>query len=573
MNNFKSQTNFISRASLLRQFTRWGFPSRQARFQVSDELLARIKELWARNLTQLEMVQILKEEDGIDIKPSVLARVRKAHGFSLHGISIDESFVDDGDQDDDASSEEEVFSAEEPEVADDPRKVADLEARKQRRLATVFQPPTDGSPARFPSEMTSEEARTVLGLDKPTYQLMRNNFMDICNQRGITRKTVAGPAAWEAAKTELIGSMPELRSAFWIGDNQLEAKKLSVDVICMAVTKCMRNTTKHVHAAKRKNALGADPAQALELRRTFRAVLFETGEVEGRGRMQNWNQLKVKWAKKSSFIKDILDNENRDAESKAKAVEAERLARDFLRRLRVELKEIKKKELRNEQSAREAAEESPVPGESEPSFDDGYVHATFDLAPEISDHAVEPTPPPRARSQTMRPSRTKTRKQTKDVEKDNFRFKHVFPGNQTSPQSNRTARYSHTPTPAMHQPQQHSQQQSAHQQPLSQHSQQHINQQPLPQATAVFLRLHPTSNFTIPNNIWISTVSTLSLDYVRAAAVVKFPGTTCGLVEGVVKDGSGGELPLRVQDDQELAAYVSHLQGASPTFNVQLLQL
>lgn len=534
--------------------------------------MARIKELWERNLTQLDMIQILKDEDGVEIKRSVLARIRKAHGFTLHGISIDESFIDDGNQDEDASSEDEVSSADEPEMAEDPRKVADLEARKQRRLAAVFQPPADGSPARFPSEMTSEEARTVLGLDKPTYQLMRNNFMDICSQRGITRKTVAGPGAWEAAKTELIGSMPALRSAFWIGDNQLEAKKLSVDVICMAITKCMRNTTKHVPAAERKNAVGADPVQALELRRTFRAVLFETGAVEGRGRMQNWNQLKLKWAKKSSFVKDILDNENRDAESKAKAVEAERLARDYLRRLRMELKQIKKKGTGIEQ-AEEVSEESPVPREPEASFDDGYVHATFDLVPEISDREEEPTPPPRATSQTARPSRTKTRKQTKDVEKDNFRFKHVLPGNQTSPQSNRTIRYSNTRTPTMHQPQQHSQQQQAHQQPLSQHSQQQqVHQQPLPQATAVFLRLHPTSNFTIPNNIWISTVSTLSLDHVRAAAVVKFPGTTCGLIEGVVKDGSGGELPLRVQDNQELAAYMSHLQGASPTFNVQLLQ-
>jgi hypothetical protein len=53
--------------------------------------------------------------------------------------------------------------------------------------------------------------------------------------------------------------------------------------------------------------------------------------------------------------------------------------------------------------------------------------------------------------------------------------------------------------------------------------------------------------------------------------VDKFPGALCARVEGIVKDGKGGELPLQIQDDEELGAYLAHLQGGTPTFSVQLV--
>ena len=45
----------------------------------------------------------------------------------------------------------------------------------------------------------------------------------------------------------------------------------------------------------------------------------------------------------------------------------------------------------------------------------------------------------------------------------------------------------------------------------------------------------------------------------------------CLRVEGVVKDGKGGEMPLLIGDDAELDAYLAHVQGSPPTFNVQLI--
>jgi hypothetical protein len=41
-------------------------------------------------------------------------------------------------------------------------------------------------------------------------------------------------------------------------------------------------------------------------------------------------------------------------------------------------------------------------------------------------------------------------------------------------------------------------------------------------------------------------------------------------VEGVLKDEKGCELSLPIEQDEELGAYLAHLQGRAPTFNVQL---
>jgi len=57
--------------------------------------------------------------------------------------------------------------------------------------------------------------------------------------------------------------------------------------------------------------------------------------------------------------------------------------------------------------------------------------------------------------------------------------------------------------------------------------------------------------------------------------VSKFNGrVACLGVEGIIKDGKGGEmLPLPVNDDAELGAYLLHVRGMmmAPTFNVQLM--
>jgi hypothetical protein len=54
--------------------------------------------------------------------------------------------------------------------------------------------------------------------------------------------------------------------------------------------------------------------------------------------------------------------------------------------------------------------------------------------------------------------------------------------------------------------------------------------------------------------------------------VQKCPGAVCSSIEGIIKDGNGGELPLPVSDEAELETYLQHVQGnGAPMFNVRLV--
>jgi hypothetical protein len=88
---------------------------------------------------------------------------------------------------------------------------------------------------------------------------------------------------------------------------------------------------------------------------------------------------------------------------------------------------------------------------------------------------------------------------------------------------------------------------------------------------AIFLRLHPSSTIVANTGLWIGTMSAHSVQELRDVAVAKFPGAICVRIEGIIKDDKGTELPLQIQDDEELTAYFAHMRGGSPTFAVQLV--
>lgn len=74
--------------------------------------------------------------------------------------------------------------------------------------------------------------------------------------------------------------------------------------------------------------------------------------------------------------------------------------------------------------------------------------------------------------------------------------------------------------------------------------------------------------------MWISTLGSRSVEELRTAAVAKFPGAVCLAIEGLVKDGKGGEVPLQIHGDAELEAYLAHVQEmqGAPSFSVQLVR-
>ncbi|KAL2125458.1 hypothetical protein VTJ04DRAFT_1823 [Mycothermus thermophilus] len=71
---------------------------------------------------------------------------------------------------------------------------------------------------------------------------------------------------------------------------------------------------------------------------------------------------------------------------------------------------------------------------------------------------------------------------------------------------------------------------------------------------------------------WIAPLSSRTMGELKRAAVLKTPGAICYKIEGMVKDGRGGELPLPVSDDDELQTYLEHVgDRGAPTFRVYVV--
>lgn len=65
---------------------RWGFPSKQNPAHRNEALVARTRELWERNTTQKDMINILHAE-GYTISERELMRLRSKHRLLLRGAN------------------------------------------------------------------------------------------------------------------------------------------------------------------------------------------------------------------------------------------------------------------------------------------------------------------------------------------------------------------------------------------------------------------------------------------------------------------------------------------------------
>ena len=71
-----------SKRAFQQQFRRWQFPSKQNPAHRNLDLVARVKELWENNSTQAEMLKTLNEE-GFELKERELMRLRAKHRLLL----------------------------------------------------------------------------------------------------------------------------------------------------------------------------------------------------------------------------------------------------------------------------------------------------------------------------------------------------------------------------------------------------------------------------------------------------------------------------------------------------------
>jgi hypothetical protein len=624
------------------QFRRWNFPSKQKPAHKDGQLVARVKELWGKNLSQKEMLRVLNEEDGFEIKHRELMRVRSRNRWLLRTPNPDktstrdailssscnqlplsprtEPLEDGSNVDADANPKQDVRpSAQEAGSVDQPWGSHRKERRRTR--APLGSVASSSRQSRFPSETTIDESRIILELDTKLYSEVRSHFASICDEEGVSRKTVAGPEKWEATKSRLIQEVTHLQCIMWANQDNIDSKRLALDVICTDVTKRMRSMEHKLTIASAKNVLGINPEEYRTIRQDLVRVLQEdhTTDTAETG-TEHWDELKNKWLVHSTTLRGILSTGDVDND-KLRAVDV--VARDVMKRLRdgrsKKSSPITQSETTPHTDARVAA-----------GGDDGNTEVTAtpeDHAPEHMhmEHALVtaspaqyPRPstpsildrPEAANTPVDREVRHASRRDHLQASRQSLQHHH---GLQTSLSHSSILPHDHT----QHQPPLLSENLlstglpidpqingplpmllNGHGQPLSAQpghasfpltqdltpgmanaSHAYVQNPYTPQPTprppvAVYLRLHPSSPITITPSIWIATLAARTFEELRQIAVKDFAGTACGRVEGIL----GEDMTIEVSRDDELTAYLAVAEGRNstamsgpPCFYVQLL--
>ncbi|KAK7430135.1 hypothetical protein QQZ08_003320 [Neonectria magnoliae] len=697
MDHMKAVYKFTpSKRAFQTQFRRWNFPSKQKPAYKNDRLVTRIRELWEKNLPQREMLRVLNDEDGFDIKPRELMRVRTRNRWLLRvpngdkpkpselSPSLEDAFgqsapTAEGDStlslpDDQNAPLQPILEAiaepalEQHEI-ENQSVLADKGGKRKRRR---IRQPTNatGSPCRFPSETTIDEARVILSLDVAIYRVIRSSFQRICSEEGVSKKTLAGVDRWDTVKARLIQECPRLQQTIWGSEDNLEAKRLALDVICTDVTKRMRTMETRMSLAEAKNALGINPEESREIRFAFHQVLRDAQfTCKSDATPQEWEELKRRWVERSELIKNMATS-GTDPASRQKARALEVLARDVMKRMRDErsrnsvrkkdvqqslphpeppeqqqdqqedqqqqqqqhqqqrqqrerelqqqqqelqeqqqreLQEQQQRELRKQRQQQQQRQQRELQQQQDPlaapaptitaygvserrtsrssqvdnspqaepvDLGDGMGSNNFDAMSEVSHASQMPFAPPGGPIPAQLPMSLQSQSSSLSDSPNDLPQPHQVLGSSIPtgvPLDTQigSSLFLAANTQAAFMDQQYVQQPYTAA-PAPSNSVFHAVQS-LPTAIAVFLRLHPSSTFVTNMGLWIATMTSQSLQELRHTAVEKFPGALCVRVEGIVKDGKGAELPLQIEDDQEMGAYLAHLQGGTPTFAVQLV--
>ncbi|QUC18121.1 uncharacterized protein UV8b_02362 [Ustilaginoidea virens] len=583
MKNFHQFTP--SKRAFQSQFRRWDFPPKQQPAYKNERLVCRIKELWGENLAQQEMLRVLNEE-GFDVRARELMRVRTRNRWLLRVPRAleDECQTDEGESRiSPAGSSAPGSSArnEQPSSRDHETKTNRRRSRRKSSSAGA----RAGSTDRFPSEMTLDEARLILRLDVAAYRAVRTHFQQVCQEENIIKKTTAGVDKWDAAKARL-------HSLVWsTKENPEPPQRLALDVICTDVTKRMRVLKTRMTLAEARNVLGVDPAEAREMRRALRRVLTDSGfTCKSDATPQQWEELKRTWADGSTPVRHVLRaphaQDGISQPEKARALDV--MAMDIIKRFRDDggQKEPGKQELppspavsppRAGQRATAAAMATGSSAhDDQMDLADAMANSNFDALSEVSHPSQMAFSP--ASSAMGAPMPASLRPQTPGLPGSQERLprpSRVFVSPPMSagmplgpPMSSSLLLGPNTQATFLHQQYLPSQfAAAATPAPVFQPA----HPAPVSPACAIYMRAHPSSSFVPSPSLWIATLNSQSIHELRQAAASKFPGAICARVEGILRDGKGGELPLPIEQDDELSAYLAHLQGAAPTFNVQLM--
>ncbi|KAH7086436.1 hypothetical protein FB567DRAFT_71123 [Paraphoma chrysanthemicola] len=441
--------------------------------------------------------------------------------------------------------------------------------RKRRRRTRGWAGlPADapGEPPRFPSETTIDEAKAYLSLDNNMYREVRERFLQICKDHEIIKKTIAGPEKWADIVRQLINESAHLSAVFQSEPDVMQnidalfrpkgQKALSLDVICMDVTKRLRTMDSRMSLADAKNILALNPEQTRRVRGAFTAKLmaakFTTKHEAGE---QHWADLKTAWVNESDLLVRALAQGESDPEYSRKLRAVEILARDVMKRLQQEKTAkdpSKKKQIHrgpgpgpappvvppNPLSARSRSQQQESGNEVQPTTQTNYDSMTalasaadLQIDPSLllaaSDAAVLP-PTQSYEPEQQYPYQDQQLAQTYRPAQSNYAAAQA----QTYYTAPSSSNASSTPT------------------------------NPVP----IYFRLHPHSTTSFPSKtVWLSILHQPSLNEIRQLAAREHPGTVVLKLEGLITyraEQGDREVTVEVGDDEELGAYLGHVRSA-----------
>lgn len=544
-----------SKRAFQTQFRRWGFPLKQNPVYRDARLAARVRELWERNLPQREMLRALADE-GFEIRDRELVRLRARNGWLLRNPRGDRQEGSPA-----ATTPDEDGAAEGGEG--DGASVVAPRKRRRRTRGWAGQPADPPGPPRFPSETTIDEARLILGLDAEGYRAARAAFQRICEEAGLVKKTLAGPERWDAAKAQLVREVPRLQQGAEGGPRGA----LALDVICTDVTKRMRDGDRRMTLADAKKVLGINPEEARALRAGFYRVLAGQGvqvrckSTAGAGR---WAELMGEWTGDGA-VAGLLPGDRGSAEYRERWRALGILATDVMKRMRDE-RVRKEARVRKGEGAGIVVGAGTSPGGALASPGSALASPGTALASPPTECSADDDRMP------SMPDYDHVSPLPLLVPSDPLHVPvPLHPSHSALPTPPQQRLLLETPDLSLSPPQLLIPPETPYaSSPYFLQSPLHYAPAPAPAAPmAVYIRLHPSSTYVPAVPLWIATLAGRSLREVREAAAGRMGDAVCVGVEGVLR-GEAGECSVGIGGDEELGAYLAHLEGGTPTFCVTL---
>ncbi|OQV09837.1 Clr5 domain-containing protein [Cladophialophora immunda] len=535
MQYMREATNFTpSKRAFQTQFKRWGFPSKRKPSFRDEDLVDRVRQLWEANYSQRDMLHTLQAE-GHDIKERELMRLRAKNRWLMRipngakPTAADETEPRlEGQLIEGANTDESIAQPEQHPVPDDPppdfverqkERLQELQAisdqrwrEKKRRRRTKgyagLPPDPAGMPPRFPSETTLEESREILGLDPRQYRAIRDQFQSICDEEQIMQKTVAGIEKWQAVKDRLVRENTLLQAVMWHDTRNLQSKELALDVICTDVTKRIRTLGRRLTILESKKVLGLNPDQSRQVRGEFYEILeseYYTSKLEmGPAK---WKELKDRWIAGNAYLQSVLAPGENDPTHNRKLAAMELLCRDVMKRVR------------DDRAKRKGT------------FRKKPVHP-LTLA---ADSALQPSAPPGAPAPAPATSA----------------YRDALPAMpygdvQTAAPQNDLSDLQIDPN-------------------LLQVAD-HLGTPQISSVTPAYVRPHPNSSIYTTTKLWLGSLTGRTVRELHAMIAARYPNARAEQIYGVEKDAVGNEIPCLIEEDDELDAYLDHVQGRKAVF-------